>query len=458
MREYVKWDDQPYDEDSLIESLYRAYKVSLTEPMGPVYICIDAELQEKKLDRVLKVPKAKKFSPPEIPPASLTQVYEIINLIKKSQMPVIIAEYLGRNEQAFYNLIEFSELIGSAVIDLGRGPLNFPNTSPLDILDPKNVLPKADLIISLDVKDLYGALTEVDNVSRESKYLINEDSKIINLGVFDFYIRSTITNYQRLQQIDISVFCDVSKTLHIMIQKIKEELLEKRELKKEIEERINVIKRIHDNEREAMVSKAKLSWNRKPISYPRLAYEIWQAIKDTDWIVAHGYIGNTSSWGWERVFWEFNKPKQHLGYSGGAGLGYGLPASIGVALALRNENKLVIDLQPDGDLLYTPTALWTAAHHNIPLLVIILNNKKYGNDWQHSYNIAKLRGRSTDNVRIGNEIDNPPVNFNLLAKSLGVISLDNPITSPNEIVKAVKVRVESVLRMKKAFVIEVLVE
>jgi len=70
--------------------------------------------------------------------------------------------------------------------------------------------------------------------------------------------------------------------------------------------------------------------------------------------------------------WDHNKPYSCLGGQGAGGMGYGAPASVGAALAAKSRGRIVINIQTDGDLNYAPGVLWTAAHHRIPLLVVML--------------------------------------------------------------------------------------
>ena len=90
------------------------------------------------------------------------------------------------------------------------------------------------------------------------------------------------------------------------------------------------------------------------------------ALSDVEWTVSNGVIGN-----WSRRTLRFQHPSQFLGRSFAGGLGYGAGASLGAGLAYRGTGRVVVDLQGDGDFLYTPQALWTAAHHQIPVLFII---------------------------------------------------------------------------------------
>src|SRR5690606_7476251 len=123
---------------------------------------------------------------------------------------------------------------------------------------------------------------------------------------------------------------------------------------------------------------------------------------------------------WVHRLWSIDRVDAYLGSSGGAGLGYGLGASVGAALAHRRTGRLVVDLQSDGDALMTPSALWTAAHHRAPLLIVVENNHAWGNSLMHAERIADYRGRSRERIGVGTRIVDPEVQFTTLARSMGI--------------------------------------
>ena len=151
--------------------------------------------------------------------------------------------------------------------------------------------------------------------------------------------------------------------------------------------------------------------------------EVWEAIKGEDWILANGTAN-----GWVRRLWKW-MPERTCGGSGGAGLGYGLGASLGVALAHRGSGKLCVDLQSDGDLLYVTSGLFTAAHHRLPLLMVMCNNRSYYNDEEHQERMAVARGRPVENKGIGIRIEDPAPDFAMIARGFGVHA-EGPIEDP----------------------------
>lgn len=453
VREYVKWDDQPASLESIPESFIRAYRVAMTEPQGPVYICYDVALQGEKLSTPIPIPDIKRYAPPSSIHGDPAFLKKVGRMLIDAENPVIIADRVGRKPKAMQHLTHFVESMALPVINLLTS-LNIPNNHPMD-LSGTDILNDADVILALDVKDLFGALTKTDKATRTSRYVIPDDTKIISINVTDIYIRSTITDFQKLHQVDLSIAADTCFAIP-ELNKICLNLIEKNPREKiRIKERFEQNKAKHEAQKRKWWETVKKDWGKKPISYLQLAAEIWDVIKDEDWVVAGGKIGYDR---WERRLWDFTKAYQYPGaHSGGGGLGYGMPSSLGVALANKNTGRLCVNLQPDGEFLYTSSSLWTAAHYKIPLLVVILNNKVYFNDWDHSYLMSKSRGRPTETCCIGNAIDDPPVHFKRLAESFGLYG-DGPIEDPRELKSALQRALNVVKNEKRLALVDVLTQ
>lgn len=185
----------------------------------------------------------------------------------------------------------------------------------------------------------------------------------------------------------------------------------------------------------AIRERTRARWDRQatqgydavPISLPRLADELWSALNATRWVLAHGTLN-----GWARRRWTWSEPRCYLGTNGGAGIGYGPGASIGAALAHRGDGRLVVNLQPDGDLLFTPSALWTMANLELPILNVVWNNRSYYNSQQHAERVARHRGRDLARTERGIAIRGPEVDFAALARAYGV-SAHGPVTDPADL-------------------------
>jgi thiamine pyrophosphate-dependent acetolactate synthase large subunit-like protein len=154
---------------------------------------------------------------------------------------------------------------------------------------------------------------------------------------------------------------------------------------------------------------------------------------------------------WPEQLWDFDKYYQHIGFSGGAGIGYGAPAAIGAALANRKHDRMSISIQNDGDLMYGPGVLWTAAHHRIPILIIMNNNRAYHEEVMHIQRMANRRTRGIDKAGVGTTLTDPDVNFSKLAQGLGLYA-EGPVTHPKDLGKAIRRALEVVKRGEPALV------
>jgi thiamine pyrophosphate-dependent acetolactate synthase large subunit-like protein len=184
------------------------------------------------------------------------------------------------------------------------------------------------------------------------------------------------------------------------------------------------------------------------VSTGRLCAEIWAQIKDEDWSLVS--LLRHFSW-WPLRLWPFDKHYQYIGIQGGGGVGYNAPASVGAALANKKHGRLSVSIQDDGDLLFGPTVLWTAAHHHIPLLSVMHNNRAYHEELMHVQRMANRHNRGIDRAHIGTTFENPTVDFAKLAQGLGVYA-EGPITDPNEIAPALKRAIAVVKRGEPALV------
>ena len=153
--------------------------------------------------------------------------------------------------------------------------------------------------------------------------------------------------------------------------------------------------------------------------------------------------------------WPFTKHYQFIGYSGGGGVGYNLPASVGAALANKKHGRLSVSIQTDGDLMYAPGVLWTAAKHKIPLLAVMHNNRGYHQELMHVQRMSSFRNRVAslggDMGPIGTSIMNPDIEYHKLAESMGWWA-KGPIKDPADLGPAIKQAVAAVKEGQPALV------
>ncbi len=425
VRNFTKWDDQPATVADFPNSFARAYRIATTEPAGPVYLCYDAGLQEDELDSPIAiddVASAARPTPVQADPAALAKVADLVASAKR---PVIVTEFTGRHPDAVPELVGLAEEIAAAVVDL-HGRVNIPNRHPLN-LSGGDALKDADLVIALDVGDLHRALNELDRDSaeRSKRSRVPAGTPIVDIGLSELRQSQWAEDRGEFQPVRLSIVADTRLALPALRALVRE-----RSAAGDRAGRRKEIGVAHRALRDKWEREAKTDWGASPMTAARLASEIWDAIRDEDWVLTANTLED-----WTFRLWDFDSPKRHPGRSFGTGTQIGV--SLGVGLAYRGTDTIVVDVQPDGDLMYDPGALWTAANSRIPLLVVMYNNRAYYNDFEHQIRVAGHRGTPVENARVGQEIDDPAPDFAALAKSFGWYA-EGPIADPDAAGPAIK--------------------
>lgn len=427
IRDYVKWDDQPYSLADVPDSFIRGYRIAMTEPKAPIYINYDADLQEDAITSPIEIPDVSRYAPPAPMQANAEALRQAAQWLVNAQAPLIIVDLLGRNPDTVPALIELAELLAIPVIDKGAR-FNFPTLHPLDATDgARDLLQKADVILALDVPDLYGSLTTVSKQTRACEYVTSPSVKLISISMHDMLVHSWAGDYQALQAVDLPMSADTAVAVPELTRLCRELRGNDSKNNATIEARQKELGEKHKSRRAKWRADAEAKASHKEISTAWLALELGEVIKKENWVLVNG-----TSNGWARRLWDFTRPNQYLGASGGAGVGYGSGAAIGAALALKGTGKLAVNIQADGDLLMTSSSLWTAAKHRIPLLIVMYNNRSFFNSEEHGVEIAKFRARPVENAGIGTHVDDPAVDFAKMAQSFGVHA-EGPIERPADL-------------------------
>jgi acetolactate synthase I/II/III large subunit len=215
-------------------------------------------------------------------------------------------------------------------------------------------------------------------------------------------------------------------------------------LKSRVDERRVAIGRRHAEVWAKWQEDARRDWDAAPVTLPRFALEIWDVIKTEDWVLTANNLRNLV-----RRLWNFDKPYRHPGRELGTATQIGI--SLGVALAHKGSGRVVVDIQPDGDLMFDAGALWFAAKYEIPILVVMFNNRAYYNDWEHQLRMARLRGTDEAKAHIGMDLFGPEPDFAALARSMGCWG-EGPIERPNDIRPALQRALAQVKHGKPALV------
>jgi acetolactate synthase-1/2/3 large subunit len=446
VRDFIKWDDLPASLQHFAESAVRAYKIAMTPPMMPVLLVADGALQEDPIspEVSLRIPKLTLAAPPQGDSAA---VAEAARWLVGAESPVIVADRAARTQAGMARLVELAEALQAPVVDQG-GRLNFPTRHPLNHTDrARELVANADVILGLELTDFWGTVDAYrDQLRRTSRPLTKPGAKLVSITAGDLYMKGNYQDIQRYPEVDLALAADAEATLPSLIESVKR--LTTADRKRALEERGRKLAGDRQKALDRARTEATYGWDASPISTARVSAELWAQIKDADWALVSP-IDFVSRW--PMRLWDFDKPYQFLGASGGAGVGYGAPASVGAALANKKHGRLSVSIQADGDLMYAPGVLWTAAHHQIPLLSVMHNNRAYHQEVMHVQRMANRHNRGVTRAAIGTTIENPNIDFAALARSMGVHA-EGPVTDPKDLAPAIRKALEVVKSGQPALV------
>jgi acetolactate synthase I/II/III large subunit len=418
VRDYVKWDDYPMSLQHFAESAVRAYKIAMTPPREPVLLVADIDLQEDAIHAEgLKIPKLAQSLPPQGDRAALA---EAARWLASAETPVIIADRVARDQQGIRDLVALAEALQAPVCDVG-GRMNFPNNHYLCHNDRRRELTRdADVVLLLEVGDPWAQFNTFSDPHKRQNYAAKKDVKIIHVSMQDVYIRANYQDFQRYQPVDLAINGDAQTSLAPLTEEVKK-------IGKSGAGREEKLRAAHNTMRQRARDAAAVGWDASPVTTARLTAELWGAVKNEPWSLV---VSDRVTWA--RRLWPMTEYHHALGGSGGQGVGYAAPAAVGAALANKAKGLLSVTFQPDGDLLYAPGVLWTAAYHKIPLLFLMHNNRGYYQEVMHLQRMASLHKRRVDTAWVGNIIDNPAIDFAKLAQSHGVWA-EGPIADAKQI-------------------------
>jgi len=424
IRNYTKWDDQPASPAAAQEALMRAAWIANTEPMGPVYINLDAELQEAKLTEEVPPLDPARFMPAMQSAAAPELVAKAAALLKSAKHPIILAGRASRSEAAWDARVALAETLNAKVYtDLKIGAA-FPTEHPLyegaPRLIPEATLAQADVILSLDWVDLGGTLKSVGP---------SPSAKIIQVSVDHRLHNGWSMDYQALPPVDLFLPASPDAVVADLLEALGASAHPK-----------PAVTRV----------RSEVPMPAGALSNEHLARILRKAVRERMTSLVHLPLS------WDDSWWPFRHPLDFVGSDGGGGVGGGPGISVGAALALKGSGRLPIAICGDGDFLMGVTALWTAVHYRIPLLVAVANNRSFYNDEVHQERVALTRKRPVENKWIGQRMSDPEVDLAGMARAQGARGY-GPITSVGDLEVAFAEAIEAVERGEVA-VVDVRVE
>jgi thiamine pyrophosphate-dependent acetolactate synthase large subunit-like protein len=401
VRGFVKWDDQPASLPAAREALVRARWIAETAPQGPVYVNLDAGLQEAPLAAPPPALDLARLAPSLRQRPDPALVGEAAEALAAAERPAILAGRVSRSPEAWRQRVALAEALGARVIGDLKIAAAFPTDHPLHAGAPAvwpdaeaaAALKEADALLSLDWVDLAGTLRAAFGPGGPAARVIQASTEHLPSGGWSLDSRA-------LAPADIWLAAEPDIAVAALLEALGGRRRARPQAQTQTQER-------------TQPSDDMATLEEGPIAVAHLASALRRATGGRAVSLAHLPLS------WDGAFWSFRHPLDFLGSEGGAGIGSGPGLTVGAALALKGSGRLAIGICGDGDFLMGATALWTAVRHRVPLLLVVANNRSFFNDEVHQERIARQRGRPVENKWIGQRIADPEIDIAALARAQG---------------------------------------
>jgi acetolactate synthase I/II/III large subunit len=435
VRSFTKWDAHPLTLEGSLSAIQRARNLAMTPPCGPTLVVLDTERQKEE------APGMRAPAPPplEIEGVAVDQAREIAQGLVRASNPRIAVGRL-RTSEGVRRAVELAELVGASTSTAAAdGSMSFPQRHPLCGPGART---DYDYMLGLETEGANAAI-----VGPGLGAITGRDTANIGFG----HLRER----NRRTRLPSEITADAEASLPILLEECRRLLTNagRRSVERRIAEHSAANRAARRRELHAALDEKRVGWNGSPISTARLYAELWPLIMSEDWCLASP---TRFSGEHHRELWDLDRPYSYLGLQPAGGMGYGLGQSVGAALAAKSRERIVINIQCDGDLNYSPGALWTAAHHRLPLLTIMHNNRAWHQELMFVQYMTGVRGRGTDRGHIGTTLRDPDIDYAQMAAAYGMAG-EGPISDPNQLAAAYRRGVESV-RQGRPYLIDVLTQ
>jgi thiamine pyrophosphate-dependent acetolactate synthase large subunit-like protein len=442
VRSFTKWDAQPTSLTGCVDAIREAYNQAITPPTGPTLVVLDTEFQKEEAAD-LAVPE---YQPPRFTSIDSATAREIAQHLVDADNPHFVVGRL-RTPEGVNLAVELAELVGASTDTYATfSPMSFPQRHPL--CGP-GANTDYDFTLGLEAGPAdIGLIGPGVNTQFESR----DDMEVHFGGLRPAHGGGDLTElppdpgliprFAAGSNVERRIDVDAEASLPSIIREV-EDLISRRQRRTASERRerhgpanltahVQAVRKAVDDKR--------IGWDASPVSTARIYSELWPLIKDEDWCLASP---SAFSGAHHRDLWDHNKPYSYLGAQGAAGIGYGLGASTGAALAAKERGRFVVNVQCDGDINYAPGALWTAVHHGLPMLTVMHNNRAWHQELMFLEFMAGSRGRGTDRAHIGCTLREPFIDYAKMAETYGMAS-EGPIDDPSQLSAALERGVASV--------------
>jgi thiamine pyrophosphate-dependent acetolactate synthase large subunit-like protein len=444
VRSFTKWDAHPRTLPAALDALQEAYRQATTAPTGPVVVILDTETQKAEGAGV-PLPA---YRPPVVAGVDAATADRLAERLLAARNPRINVGKL-RTPEGVKNAVRLAELVGASTATASTsGPMSFPNRHPA--CGP-GAATDYDFTLGLETGPADVALMGPTIASIAA----TRDKMGVAFGGLRAATPAGALGAGPPARIGQKIDVDAEASLPALIAAAEKAMTPAR--RSAIADRAGRNAAANKQATVEGVRKAlevkRVGWNQSPVSLARIYAELWPLIEDEDWCLASPTAFSGSH---HRELWAHNRPYSYLGPQPAGGIGYGCGASAGAGLAARGRGRFVVNIQTDGDMNYAPGVLWTEAHHGLPVLSIMHNNRAWHQELMFLEFMAGARGRGTDRASIGSTLRDPFIDYKKMAEAYGVAA-EGPISDPNLLQAAFRRGVASV-KAGKPYLIDVLTQ
>ena len=429
VRNYTKWDDQPASVAAAQEALVRARQVAASVPCGPVYVNLDAAMQEERLGAPVPVLPVARYAPPPPPAPDPDALAAAAMALRGAQRGVMMVGRVSRDLAEWDARVALAEALSLRVVSDMRVGAGFPTDHPLHLGTP-GIFPgaealaairEADVLLDLDGVDPAGAFKAAGRVP----------PLVIRVSMDHALHNGWSHDHQALAPADHFLATTPGVAVRALLGALGTAATPASRAAPGLPPA--------DAERDVAPGCPTGALEIVPMDTAALAAVLRRATEGREVTLMRLPLG------WDGDAWPLRHPLDYLGYDGGGGIGSGPGMAVGAARALREAGspRLPVAVLGDGDTLMGLTALWTAARYRIPLLVIVSNNRSYFNDEVHQEKVARERSRPVENKWIGQAIRDPDPDFAALAHGLGVAGF-GPADDPASLAAALREAIATV--------------
>ena len=412
----TKWSAEPQSPDEVAPMTRRAFQIASRPPAGPVFMSLPVNVMEGETGVTDTAPAALHLE--SLPDSG--GLANAVEMLLKCEAPAIVTGDDIAPAGACSPLIDFAEVLGAPVWQVGlRAQVVFPSRHPnykgrlaLDAGGIRKTLASHDLIFLLG-----GPFWE--ELWHDATSPLPDGARVIEL-------QNSPEMLAYNDPVDVGLTGGLTASLDALNRALHNH---GREFARGAAAR-NAAHAAHKAaERAEVGARLEKLWDMQPMTPGRALHEVAKAVPDDVVIADESITASLEVWD----HFNFKRPGDYYGGKGG-GIGQGIAGAIGAKVA--HPDRPVLAVTGDGSAMYSIQALWSAAHHRLPIVFVILSNREY-RVLKHNMDIYRQRFDARSNRPYPHmDLVDPVLGFVEMARGMGVDGVQ--VTQPEQVGPAIR--------------------